>query len=57
MWMVVCACIVLGALPQLLWSFLLMGAVGGVMGLLWFGVYLVMAVGAAYARLRPGRRV
>lgn len=56
-WVVVCACIVVGTLPQLLLSFLFVGSVGGLMGLLWFGVYLVMAVGAAYARLRAGRRV
>jgi hypothetical protein len=56
-WVVVCACIVVGALPQLLLSFLLIGYISGAMGLLWFGVYLVTAVGAAYARLRPGRRV
>ncbi len=68
MWVVVCACIVVGALPWLLLTFLsLVGAalfpeeipstISGIMGLLWVGVYLVTAVGAAYARLRPGRRV
>jgi hypothetical protein len=67
-WIVVCACIIVGASPLLLLSFVsLVGsamfsdtmpdAVGGVMGLLWSGVYLVTAVGAAYARLRPGRRM
>jgi hypothetical protein len=67
-WVVVCACIIVGASPWLLLSFLsLVGAalfpeampvaVSGVMGLLWSGVYLMTAVGAAYARLRSGRRV
>jgi len=32
-------------------------ALGGLMGLLWPGAYLVTAVGAAYWRLRPGKRV
>jgi len=44
-WLVVCGCIVLGALPWLL------------TGLVWGLVYLVTATGTAYARLRPGRRV
>ncbi len=71
-WLVVCGCIVVGALPKLLLSLLSLlfltglvadpgGAVyyaaGGLMGLLWDVVYLVAAVGAAYTRLRPGRRV
>ena len=43
-WLVVCGCIVLGALPWLL------------LGLVWGVVYLVTAVGAAYARLRTSRR-
>jgi len=70
-WLVVCGCIALGTLPKLLLSILyllfLAGVVvdpagagyyisGGLMGLLWDVVYLVAAVGAAYARLRPGRR-
>jgi hypothetical protein len=46
-WLVVCGCIIVGALPWM----------GGLMGLVWAGVYLVTAVGAAYARLRPGRHV
>jgi len=68
-WLVVCGCIVVGALPQLL--FILFTFVGpvldpteagyyitsGLMRLLWCVVYLVAAVGVAYARLRPGRRV
>jgi hypothetical protein len=67
-WLVVCACIVIGSLPWLLLSlFVLAGSVlfsematnaaGGLIGLVWYAVYLVAAVGAAYARLRPGRRV
>ncbi len=65
-WLVVCGCIVLGALPFLLLSLLsLLGIalglgrywVGGLMRLVWNGVYLVTAVGAAYARLRTGKRV
>jgi hypothetical protein len=66
-WAVACACIVVGALPWLLAS--LLGSVlafgagagfsvaGGVLGLIWFLVYLAAAVGSAYAWLRPGRRV
>jgi hypothetical protein len=68
-WLVVCGCIVVGALPWLLRTlFIFVGPVvdptaagyyitSGLMGLLWDVVYLVAAVGAAYARLRPGRRV
>ena len=68
-WLVVCGCIVAGALPKLLLSLLFLAglmmdsggavyyATGGLMGLLWAVVYLVTAVGAAYAWLRPGRRV
>ena len=73
-WLVVCACIVIGALPMLLLPLLgmaglaLLGgvggdvgdvagyALGGILGMLWPGVYLVTAVGAAYWRLRPGKR-
>jgi hypothetical protein len=67
-WLVVCGCIVVGTLP-ILFSLLLALAgsalvledvsyvPGGLMGLVWDIVYLVAAVGAAYARLRPGRRV
>jgi hypothetical protein len=69
MWMVVCGCIVAGGLINLLLSFipylLVSGAAqnpapyytGWLGGLLWDLVYLVTAAGAAYARLRPGRRV
>lgn len=68
-WMVVCGGIVVGTLPTLLFpllsfSGLALGSsealpylMGGMMRLLWPVVYLVMAVGAAYARLRTGRRV
>ena len=68
-WLVVCGSIVVGALPTLLLSVLsfiglvasVSGAlgylVGGAMRLLWVAVYLVTAVGAAYARLRVGRGV
>lgn len=68
-WLVVCGCIVVGVLPQLLLTlFVFIGPVvdpvtagyyitSGLMGLLWDVVYLVAAVGSAYARLRPGRRV
>jgi hypothetical protein len=43
-WVVVCGCIIVGSLPVLPLS-------------LWYGVYLVTATGAAYWRLRPGKRV
>ncbi len=68
-WLVVCGSIVVGSLPTLLLSALsfiglvtsVSGAlgylVGGAMRLLWVAVYLVTAVGAAYARLRVGRGV
>ena len=69
-WLVVCGCIVVGGLFKLLLSLvpylLLSGATqnpagyyitGWMAGLLWEAVYLATAVGAAYARLRPGRRV
>jgi len=69
MWLVVCGSIVVGVLPTLLLSLfsflglvvsapgLLASLVGGLMRFLWLGVYLVTAVGAAYARLRTGRRM
>lgn len=59
-WLVVCASVVVGALPTLLlW---LIGAaldfsLGRLLDLLWWAVYLASAVGSAYAWLRPGRRV
>jgi hypothetical protein len=67
-WLVVCGCIVVGVLPKLFGALLLLVgsavipeargyASGGLMGLVWIVVYLVAAAGAAYARLRPGRRV
>ena len=52
-WLVVCGCIAMGAVPRLFGS-LLFG--GGLLTALWSIVYLVTAVGAAYAALRPGRR-
>ncbi len=66
-WLVVCGCIVLGALPWLLLSLLFftgsaialggLGPVaGGLMGVVWNLAYLVTATGAAYARLRLGKR-
>ena len=68
MWIVVCGCIVVGSLPMVFLSLLgiagsafLSGeigyAFGGVWSLLWHAVYVVTAVGAAYWRLRPGKRV
>ena len=67
-WLVLCGCIVLGALPRLVLSLVSLftlavnpaGGVyytGGLMRLVWTIVYVVAAVGAAYARVRPGRRV
>jgi hypothetical protein len=67
-WLVVCASVVLGALPQLLISlFTLLGVAanpsaavyfaGGLMRLVWTVVYAVAATGAAYAAVRPGRQV
>jgi hypothetical protein len=69
-WVVVCGCIVAGTFVKWLASFvpllLLLGATevpmgyyaaGWTMDILWDAVYLATAVGAAYARLRPGRRV
>jgi len=65
-WLVVCGCIIVGALP---WLLLLFGSIvismgtgtgyiaGRLMGLVWNVVYLVTATSAAYVRLRPGRRV
>ena len=53
-WLVVCGCLVGGMLP---WLLVKTGyGLGGLMGLIWDVVYLVVATGAAYARLRPGRR-
>jgi hypothetical protein len=69
-WVVVCGCIVASALIKLLVTFgpvLLFSramempagyyARGWMLGIVWDVVYLVTAVGSAYARLRPGRRV
>jgi hypothetical protein len=65
-WLVVCGSVVLGTLPTLSLSVLSLVGVaagipgalaGGLMRLLWVGVYLLTAVGAAYARLRTGKRL
>jgi hypothetical protein len=66
-WLAACASIVAGALPWLLLSLLgsafALGSgqasfmTSGLLGLAWHIVYLVTAVGAAYAWLKPGRRV
>jgi hypothetical protein len=70
-WLAVCGCVVVGGLPQLigsLVSLLVLSGIagggqagyfftGGLMGLVWTVVYLVAATGAAYAWLRPSRRV
>lgn len=66
-WLVVCGCIIVGWLfISLMPLFLLIGSpvdptgyyvTSWLTGLLWDVVYLVAAVGAAYARLRPGRRM
>ncbi len=68
-WLVVCGSIVVGALPIVVLSlFSLLGAGAaiprslrplgaGLLRLLWLGVYLLTAVGAAYARLRTGRGI
>lgn len=68
-WLIVCGSILVGGLPTLLLSLLsFLGLVvrtgslaapvaGGVLRLLWIGVYLVTSTGAAYARLRTGGRV
>jgi hypothetical protein len=68
-WLVVCGSIALGALPMLILSLLsLVGLlagtpgrlaywVGGITRLVWAGVYLLTATGAAYARLRTGKRI
>lgn len=67
-WLIVCASIVVGVLPVLSLSLLsLVGLVaagsrgvrilaGGIVRGLWVVVYLLTAVGAAYARLRTGGR-
>ena len=52
-WLVVCGCIVLGALPALFFS-LLTVSLGTV---LWSIVYAAGAAGLAYVVLRPGRRL
>ncbi len=54
LWLVVCGAIVLGALPTLVrpLGLLTVGAGGALLGLLFPLLYLALAVGAAYARLR-----
>jgi hypothetical protein len=67
-WLVVCGCIVAGWLITILFSLVPLARYAGgpagqagyfitnwLTGLVWDIVYLVTAVGAAYARLRPGR--
>ncbi len=69
-WLVVCGCIAAGPAVKLLFSLLSLLFLAGMpqlsmgyyttnwlMGLIWNIVYLVTAIGAAYARLRPGRPV
>ncbi|NLE43347.1 MAG: hypothetical protein GX620_01395 [Chloroflexi bacterium] len=67
-WLVVCGAILLGWLPTFLLSVFGYGAAAlmtgrgaylasGAIGLLQDILYLVLAVGAAYARLRPARRI
>jgi hypothetical protein len=64
-WLVVCGSIVLGAALPII-SFVVVpliasatgaggSGLGRLLGLLWSAVYLVTAVGSAYAWLRPGR--
>ena len=67
-WLVVCGCIVVGSLPWLvrlllsLAGFAASGGMavyvaGGIVALVWYAVYVAAAAGAAYAALRPGRRM
>lgn len=68
-WLVVCGSIVVGGLPVVVLSLLsliglfggnpglLVYRAGGIMTLVWGSVYLLTATGAAYARLRPGKRI
>ena len=67
-WLLVCGSIVVGGALPLLFSTVIPllfavlsgnpggGILGGLFGLLWTAVYVVTAVGTAYAWLRPGRR-
>ena len=50
-WLVVAASMVIAALPAVAWALF----TSGLVGLLWHGIYLVLAVGAAIARLRYGK--
>ena len=66
-WLVVAACMVIAALPALLWSLvplvlalglggeLAQAGVYSLMSLLWPLIYLILAVGSAIARLRVGK--
>lgn len=67
-WLVVCACIIVGTLPKLLLLLAFVVPAGvttwgagpatsWLMAGLWTAIYLVTAVGAAYAWLRTGQRV
>jgi len=69
-WAVVCGSVLLGALPTLAPPLVaLAGILAGAAGvwrysagglffrLLWLGIYLLTATGAAYVRLRTGRRI
>ena len=63
-WLVVCGCIILGALPYvtLALTMLIAGARNGIAGiavvdLLQDGLYVALAAGAAYAQLRPDKRI
>ena len=50
-WLVVAAGLIVGAVPAAAWTFF----TSGLFALLWHGVYLFLAVGAAIARLRFGK--
>ena len=52
-WLVVCGCVILGALPALLVSLITFS----LLTVLWTVVYAAGAAGLAYVVLRPGRRV
>lgn len=64
-WLVVCGCIVVGALPKLLLSLLSLagllfdptGVVYYVLDVVWTIVYISTATGMAYASLRPRRQL
>ncbi|MGD9002274.1 MAG: B-box zinc finger protein [Anaerolineae bacterium] len=67
-WLVVCGSVVVGVLPVLILSLISLtdliamglgpvAGAGAVLRLVWVGVYVLTATGAAYARLRPGKRI